>query len=95
MNPQIIHSCLQEGVSKLLIRTGVCASGQRASFQNATQQSVGSTLAISIATFVEVPRAIQMEGEDAVAAFVQKTLAAAIFASPAVCFEVRIGEEDE
>ncbi len=46
---------MPQGQKGITIESGVDEAEQISSFQNATLQSIGENLAVSIATFVEVP----------------------------------------
>ena len=80
------------------VKTGLDEASQTSNFQNATLQSAGPKLAMSIATRLEVPAYVANAGEAAVAQFVQETLTRAAVAasgSKQLTFEVQIGHSSD
>lgn len=72
------------------IETGIPEFDQEGSFMNATLQGVGN-LAFSIQTEFEVPEAIFVKGEAAVAGYLAAYLAVAEAAVPGLRFTVQLG----
>jgi hypothetical protein len=79
------------------VSTGVDGEAQGSSFQNSTQQSVGS-VALSIATHVRVPEQISAHGGRAIAMLLVTELGAVVKKESALSFDVQIelrGAADE
>lgn len=64
---------------------------QEGSFMNGTLQSVGNNLAMTIHTSLTVPGGIVIQGQKAVAAYVEKKLTVAAKQVPGLTFEVEVG----
>ncbi len=73
------------------ISLGVSEEEQEGSFQNATLQGAGDSLAFSIATRLKVPESVAAEGETAVAQYLQDALTLASRVVEGLEFEVQIG----
>ena len=68
---------------------------QEGSFMNATLQSAGEAVAMSIATSLEVPVDVIARGQQAIAEYVQTVLSAAAGSCNGLNFEVQIGPSRE
>lgn len=84
-------SAKQSGVSAEM---GCAENDQSTSFMNATLQGAGNDLAISIATHIDIPEAVSVKGEQAVAQHLKDQLSSAANAYHGLSFSVQIGPSD-
>lgn len=75
--------------------TGVNEIEQERLFANATLQRAGKMIAVSIATYVEIPEEVAFAGEDAVARFLARELSAVARNAQSIEFDVRVGLSEE
>lgn len=80
----------------VVLHKGQDEAAQMQSFQNATFQTVGEKLVMSVATTVTVPDEVISQGEDAVATWVEHLLwkAGNSVEGNALAFEVYLGASD-
>ena len=71
------------------------ASAQESTFMNATLQGLGNGIAISIATFLNVPDEVTVKGEADTKLYIKEMLSKAAENIPGLTFEVQIGPDDQ
>jgi hypothetical protein len=89
-NEQLINRYM----NPITMQTGISANEQESSYMNGTLQTVGDGLAMTIHTYLSVPKGVAAQGQQAVAAYVEAKLNAAHIACPAFSFEVEIGPDE-